>query len=88
MSEKTKNQSAILTVLTLFTIAIVWFPVLGVIYLITIALVAISTDQVEILFLICAPILATYFLFLALLEYKKVTEYIKARYKEIKHNLF
>lgn len=88
MSEKTKNQSAILTILTLFTIAIVWFPVLGVIYLITIALVAVSTDQVEMLFLVAAPVLLTYFLFLSFVEYKAVINYCKARYKEIKHNLF
>lgn len=88
MSEKTKNRAAALTAVTLFTVAMVWSPIIGVLYLALIWLVAIGSEDFPVLAVVAAPILIVYFAFLALIEYKEVVKYVKARYKEIEHLLF
>lgn len=88
MSEKTKNRAAVLTAVTLFCISMVWFPVIGVCYLSLLWIVAITSEDFPVLAIVASPILVTYFVFLALLEHKKVISYCKTRYKEIQHALF
>ena len=86
MSEKTKNISAILTSVTLFAIAMMWSPFIGVCYLLLLWLVAVTSEDFLSLTVVAAPIVIVYLAFLALFEHKKVVEYLKARWKEIERD--
>ena len=88
MSEKTKNRAAALTAVTLFATSMIWSPAIGALYLILLWLVAIGSEDFPVLAVVAARILIVYFAFLALIEYKEVVKYVKARYKEIEHLLF
>lgn len=95
MSEKTKNQAAALTAITLLVVAYIWFPVAGICYLAFLWFVAVTSKDFGVLLWVTSPVFVTYFAFLALIEYKTTVVLVKAavaeikrRYKEQEYKLF